>query len=250
MKILGIIPARFGSTRFPGKPLADIFGKPMILRVVEQAEKASSLSDVVVATDDERIASVVRAAGKNVMMTSSNHPSGTDRCLEALTAWGREVDAVINIQGDEPYVKPEQIDQLAELIGREESDIATLCVKIEDASWLSDPNKVKLVADDQGSAMYFSRHAIPFVKDLPMEQWLSAHAYFKHLGLYAYKSVILKNICALPVSSMEKAESLEQLRWLQHGLRIKVGVTHWETPAIDTPADLEKLLKSGLALDL
>jgi 3-deoxy-manno-octulosonate cytidylyltransferase (CMP-KDO synthetase) len=247
MKILGIIPARFGSTRFPGKPLADIFGKPMILRVVEQAEKASSLSDVVVATDDERIASVVRAAGKNVVMTSSDHPSGTDRCLEALTAWGREVDAVINIQGDEPYVKPEQIDQLAELIGREESDIATLCVKIEDVSWLIDPNKVKLVADDQGSAMYFSRQAIPFVKDLPMEQWLSAHAYFKHLGLYAYKSGVLKNICALPVSSMEKAESLEQLRWLQHGLRIKVGVTHWETPAIDTPADLEKLLKSGLA---
>jgi 3-deoxy-manno-octulosonate cytidylyltransferase (CMP-KDO synthetase) len=247
MKTLGIIPARFGSTRFPGKPLADIFGMPMILRVVEQAEKANALSDVVVATDDERIASAVRAAGKNVVMTSSNHPSGTDRCLEALTILGKEADAVINIQGDEPYVKPEQIDQLAELISREESDIATLCVQIEDPSWLSDPNKVKLVSDEQGNAMYFSRQAIPFIKDLPMKQWLSAHAYFKHLGLYAYKSTVLKNICALPVSSMEKAESLEQLRWLQHGLRIKVGITHWETPAIDTPEDLEKLLKSGLA---
>lgn len=247
MKIVGIIPARYGSTRFPGKPLADIFGMPMILRVVGQAEKAKSLTDVFVATDDERIADVVRAAGKQVVMTASHHPSGTDRCLEALQVWGKEADAIINIQGDEPYVKPEQIDQLAGLIAQPESDIATLCVQITDPSWLGDPNKVKLVVDQNDNALYFSRQAIPFVKDLPMEQWLSAHVYLKHLGLYAYKSSILKNICALPVSSMEKAESLEQLRWLQRGLRIKVGVTHWETPAIDTPADLEKLLKSGLA---
>lgn len=247
MKIVGIIPARYGSTRFPGKPLADIFGAPMILRVVAQAEKAKSLAEVVVATDDERIAEVVRSAGKNVVMTASHHPSGTDRCLEALEQWGNDADAIINIQGDEPYVKPEQIDQLAELIAQADSDIATLCVQITDPSWLGDPNKVKLVVDQQGNALYFSRQAIPFVKDLPIEQWLSAHAYFKHLGLYAYKSGVLNSICALPVSSMEKAESLEQLRWLQHGLRIKVGVTHWETPAIDTPADLENLLKSGLA---
>ena len=247
MKIVGIIPARFGSTRFPGKPLADIFGLPMILRVVEQAEKANTLDAVLVATDDERIADVVRSAGKNVVMTSSHHPSGTDRCLEAFTVWGKEADAIINIQGDEPYIKPEQIDQLAGLISRAESDIATLCVQIEDPSWLSDPNKVKLVADERGNAMYFSRQAIPFVKDLPIDQWLNTHPFYKHLGIYAYKSAILEKICGMPMSSMEKAESLEQLRWLQNGLRIKVGITHWETPAIDTPADLDKLLKSGLA---
>lgn len=244
MKVIGIIPARFGSTRFPGKPLADIWGMPMILRVVAQAEQCAGLSKVIVATDDERIASVVRVAGKHVVMTSPDHPSGTDRCLEALEKSGEEAEAVINIQGDEPFVKVEQLNQLVEAMHDSNTEIATLAKKIEDPSWLGDPNKVKVVINDLGEAMYFSRQAIPFVKGLEMDQWLSVHPYYKHLGLYAYKTAVLKRITQLEPSSVEKAESLEQLRWLQSGYKIFVGVTAWETPAIDTPDDLLKVLAS------
>lgn len=244
MKIIGIIPARYGSSRFPGKPLVDIWGKPMILRVVERAEASKSLSEVIVATDDVRIAEVVLKAGKRVVITSEEHPSGTDRCREVVEKIGVSVDAVINIQGDEPFVKPEQIDHLAKLIQEPEKQIATLAIKIEDSNWLIDPNKVKVVFDKNGKALYFSRQAIPFVKNMEPSDWLNRLDYFKHIGLYAYKTDVLNEICELKISSFEQAESLEQLRWLQNGYSIFVGVTHWETPAIDSPADLETLLRS------
>jgi 3-deoxy-manno-octulosonate cytidylyltransferase (CMP-KDO synthetase) len=243
MKIIGIIPARYGSSRFPGKPLIDIWGKPMILRVVERAEASKSLSEVIVATDDVRIAEVVLKAGKRVVITSEEHPSGTDRCREVVEKLGVTVDAVINIQGDEPFVKPEQIDHLAELITAPQTQIATLALKIEDPKWLGDPNKVKVVFDKKGKALYFSRQAIPYVKNLDQNDWLNKLDYFKHIGLYAYKTDVLNEICELKTSSFEQAESLEQLRWLQNGYSIFVGVTHWETPAIDSPADLEALLR-------
>lgn len=242
MRVLGIIPARYGSTRFPGKPLVDIDGIPMILRVVHQAEQCEGLSGVVVATDDQRIFDVVKGAGKNVVMTSSDHPSGTDRCLEAYTSCGVQADAIINIQGDEPFVRVEQLNQLVEAIAGDH-DIATLAIQIKDASWLSDPNKVKVIFDVNGTAAYFSRTAIPFVKGAALADWLGHHDYFKHLGLYAYKISVLQEITKLEQGTWEKAEQLEQLRWLQNGYKIFVGLTHWETPAIDTPEDLEKALK-------
>lgn len=246
-KIVGIIPARYGSTRFPGKPLVKIFGREMILRVVDRAERCGALSDVVVATDDERIFELVVAAGKKAVMTSAHHASGTDRCLEAFEKACPDADAIINIQGDEPFIKPEQIDALAALIQKDEVDIASLCVQITDHTWLNDANKVKVVFDSEGKALYFSRQAIPHVRNVPVEEWLNHHHYYKHLGLYAYKSAILKEICSLEVSSLERAESLEQLRWLQSGYRIYLGVTPWETPAIDTPADLEVVLSQNSA---
>jgi len=183
MKIIGIIPARFGSTRFPGKPLVEIHGKTMIQRVIEQAEKSSLLHDVIVATDDERIFSHVQVLGKKVVMTSSHHPSGTDRCLEALEKSNMIADAVINIQGDEPFVSPEQIDLLAALITKPEVEIATLAKKISDNETLFDSNKVKVAFAQDGRAVYFSRHAIPFQKSIPQSQWLSSHDLYKHIGL-------------------------------------------------------------------
>ncbi len=244
MIIIGIIPARYGSTRFPGKPLAQIGDKTMIQRVIEQAEKSTVLSDVIVATDDERIFLHVQSLGKKVVMTSDQHPSGTDRCLEALNKSGIRADAVINIQGDEPFVAPEQIDALAKLISKNEVEIATLAKKIDNDEALFDSNKVKVVFAENGRAVYFSRHAIPFQKSIPQKEWLSKHTYYKHIGLYAYKSHVLKEISALKPSPLELAESLEQLRWLENGKSIFVAETTIETPAIDTPQDLENVLKS------
>lgn len=245
MKIIGIIPARFGSTRFPGKPLAMIHGKSMIQRVVEQAQKASSLYYLMVATDDQRIYDHVKEFGGNVVMTHADHPSGTDRCLQAFEKTCFGADAVINIQGDEPFVSPLQIDALAELIAKPEVEIATLVKRIHDAETLFDPNRVKVVFDNQGKALYFSRHAIPYQKNQPQENWLLHHHYFKHIGIYAYKSKILQDISEIHPTTLEMAESLEQLRWLQCGKSIYVAQTDIETPTVDTPEDLEKLL-SGL----
>lgn len=242
MKILGVIPARFGSTRFPGKPLVLIDGVPMILRVVMQAEKCKNLSMIIVATDDQRIYDVVKAAGKHVILTSEHHPSGTDRCLEAMDLSHYNANAVVNIQGDEPYVRPEQLDQLCEMISQPHVDIATLVVEIHKEEVFQDPNKVKAVFTPSGKALYFSRSPIPFYRNTNANSGVKG---FKHLGLYAYKANILRSIATLPPSSLEIKESLEQLRWLEAGLEIYVGVTQWETPAIDTPEDLEKLL-SGL----
>ncbi len=244
MIIIGIIPARYGSTRFPGKPLAEINGKTMIQRVIEQAEKASLLNDVIVATDDDRIFSHLQSLGKKVVMTSETHPSGTDRCLEALNKSSITADAVINIQGDEPFVAPEQIDALAKLISNKEVEIATLAKKIDTTEALFDPNKVKVAFAKDGRAVYFSRHAIPFQKSIAQTEWLNNHTYYKHIGLYAYKTSVLEQISQLEPSPLELAESLEQLRWLENGKSIFVAETDIETPAIDTPEDLEKVLKS------
>jgi 3-deoxy-manno-octulosonate cytidylyltransferase (CMP-KDO synthetase) len=242
MNILGIIPARFASTRFPGKPLVEIQGKSMIQRVIEQAGKSSHLSKVVVATDDQRIADHVSSLGATAIMTSVDHLSGTDRCLEALSKCNETYDAVINIQGDEPFVDPSQIDMLAEIISRPEAKIATLVKKINDYKLLLDPNKVKVVMDIWGRAIYFSRNAIPYFKGEDPLAWHKRNDYFKHIGLYAYKASVLKEICALAPSKLELAESLEQLRWIENGYEILAGITEIETPSIDTPEDLEKVL--------
>jgi 3-deoxy-manno-octulosonate cytidylyltransferase (CMP-KDO synthetase) len=242
MKIAGIIPARYASTRFPGKPLALIAGKPMIQHVWERASEV--LDELWVATDDDRIAAVVRSFGGRAVMTSSDHPSGTDRCCEAMELAASEAHAVINIQGDEPFVRPEQLSALRDLIIQSDVQIASLMKKIEDPAWLTDPNKVKVVANNLGNALYFSRQAIPYVKGAPVSEWPSRQTYYKHLGLYAYKSDVLRTITRLAPSSLELAESLEQLRWLENGYQIRMGVTEIETPAVDTPEDLAAILRS------
>jgi 3-deoxy-manno-octulosonate cytidylyltransferase (CMP-KDO synthetase) len=247
VKIYGIIPARFASTRFPGKPLAMIFGKPMIQHVWERA--SSVLKDVWVATDDDRIAQAVEHFGGRVVMTSANHPSGTDRCLEAMELVCKDAEAIINIQGGEPYVHRSQLEKLVELISMPHVEIASLKKKIDDEHILFDPNKVKVITDLDGRALYFSRQVIPFQKGLEKDKWHSSFDYFKHLGLYAYKSEILRQLAVLPPSSLEMAESLEQLRWLQNGYNIYLAETGIETPAVDTPADLEALL-AGHGADL
>ena len=225
MKVIAIIPARYASTRFPGKPLVDIAGKSMIRRVIDQSKSIEGFADVIVATDDERIVSHVSDYGARVIMTSPNHQSGTDRCLEALVKSGIEADAVINIQGDEPFVAQEQLELLLATLQKPSVEIATLAIRITDNQVLHDPNKVKVVFDHVGKALYFSRHPIPYQKAVSPEEWLNHHYYFKHLGLYAYKTNTLKGICELKPSSLELAESLEQLRWLQNGYSINVAQT-------------------------
>jgi 3-deoxy-manno-octulosonate cytidylyltransferase (CMP-KDO synthetase) len=244
MNIVGIIPARYASTRFPGKPLVDIDGDTMVVRVVKQAKKCSLLSRVVVATDDIRIFDHVQSFGYEVVMTSPRHTSGTERCLEAFTLLNTPADAVINIQGDEPFVHPLQLEALAKRIAQPDVEIATLAKKIEAADVLFDPNKVKVIFNPEGKAIYFSRWAIPFQKGRDQKEWLAHHTYYKHLGLYAYKVSALQSICYLPPSTLEEMESLEQLRWLEAGKAIFVDETNLETPAIDTPDDLANLLRS------
>lgn len=244
MKILGIIPARFASTRFPGKPLVDIQGKTMIMRVYEQAKKAACLNEVIVATDDERIHQHVIDNGGRSVMTSMEHQSGTDRCYEALQKTEGQFDVVINIQGDEPFIDPGQIDELANCFSDPKAEIATLARKIENTEILFNPNKVKMVKDKDQFALYFSRNPIPFQKNLPQDQWLSHHTYYLHVGLYGYLTSILRIITDLPVSSLEKAESLEQLRWLENGFKIKVAETQHEAFGVDVPEDLKTLLRT------
>lgn len=239
MEIIGIIPARYASSRFPGKPLADIGGTSMIMRVVGQALLCPLFSRVIVATDDERIRAHVEANGAEAIMTSAEHPSGTDRCLEAMRLSGSRPDAVVNIQGDEPFVHPVQLEQLCRLISAPDAGIATLARRIDRPGIVADPNKVKVVCAEDGRALYFSRSPVPYLKDRPVEEWHLHHDYLRHLGLYAYRASVLETICTLPPSSLEKAESLEQLRWLEAGLSIRVGLTGHESPAVDTPADLE-----------
>lgn len=242
MKILAIIPARYGSTRFPGKPLADIMGKPMIQRVYEQVQKTQKIDDIVVATDDERIFQAVTAFGGNAVMTSERHPSGTDRCFEALQKTAGKYDAVINVQGDEPFIDPEQIDQLAELITLKQVDIATLISPIADESLLFDLNIVKAVISKTGKSLYFSRQAIPFNRNTSKELWLTEHTYFRHLGIYAYKAEVLEAITKLTPSGLEKTESLEQLRWIENDFYIQAGITEKESVSIDTVDDLKKII--------
>lgn len=235
MKILGIIPARYASTRFPAKSLADIGGKSMIQWVYTQAQQSSRISKIVVATDDQRIFDHVRSIGADVCMTSADHVSGTDRCFEALTKQAEQYDYVINIQGDEPFISPKQIDLLGDLLDGK-TELATLAKKIGDNEVLHNPNVVKLVKNVAGEALYFSRFAIPYLRNNV------DHIFFKHIGMYAYRSDILGKITRLPVSSLERAESLEQLRWLENGYKIKVAETDQETIGVDTPEDLEKAI--------
>ncbi len=241
LRILGVIPARYASTRLPGKPLVDIGGKSMVARVVEQARKASALHAVVVATDDERVVEHVKGFGGEVVMTSPSHPSGTDRCYEALTLMGRDrFDAVVNIQGDEPFVVPEQIDQLCAALREASGGIATLAQVVTDDRDLDDPGEVLITTDVQMDALYFSRAAIPFLRDVGSGPRHTRFRFLKHVGLYGYHAEVLERIVALPPSSLEKAESLEQLRWVENGFKVRIGLTEHPSFCVDTPADLEE----------
>lgn len=245
MNILGIIPARYASSRFPGKPLVDINGRSMILRVCDRAHQSGVFSDVVVATDDERIRDHVVAEGYLAVMTSSAHRSGTDRCLEALEIReiqaGKNFDHVINIQGDEPYIHPEQIRKVASLLTTGDAPIATLVKLITRDDEIFDPNVVKVIFDENLEALYFSRSPVPYIRGLVETNWVDKRVHFKHIGIYGYRSETLRTICSLPQGVLEKHESLEQLRWLAHGLKIKIDVTDLESVAIDTPEDLSKI---------
>lgn len=239
MEFAAIIPARYASTRFPAKPLAVLGGKPVIIRVCEQAAKV--FDHVFVATDDERIFNVVKEGGFTPVMTRSDHKSGTDRCFEAFCKCGVKADVVVNIQGDEPFIQPSQLQTIKELFNSPDTDIATLVKPFTpDTPFdrVANPNSPKVVVDDNWNALYFSRSVIPFLRGVPQEEWPSRHTYYKHIGLYAFKADVLKAVTGLPQAPLEKAESLEQLRWLSAGYRIKVGVTDVETIGIDTPDDL------------
>ena len=240
MEILGIIPARYASTRFPGKPLVDIAGKTMIQRVYEQAKKCAQLSEVIVATDDDRIFEHVRDFGGKAVMTSSTHQSGTDRCAEVAEKHP-EYDVIINIQGDEPYIDPEQISKLIGCFNDNDTQLATLIKKVSNEQELHNTNSPKVIINKNSEAIYFSRSPLPHIRGQEPQNWMQHFTYFKHIGIYGYRADILKQITKLPVSSLEKAESLEQLRWVENGYKIKVAETEIETVAIDTPEDLKKL---------
>jgi 3-deoxy-manno-octulosonate cytidylyltransferase (CMP-KDO synthetase) len=246
MKFIGIIPARYQSTRFPGKPLAMIGDKPMIQRVYERAALALGNDNVAVATDDNRIVDAVKSFGGNVVMTSSEHRSGTDRCREAYELLKSDADVVINIQGDEPFIDPKQIEALKNCFTDDSIKLATLARKFNPElgfEALFDNNTPKLVMDNDMFALYFSRSIIPYVRNYKWQEWLNNATFYTHVGLYGYRAETLKEVTKLPQSSLELAESLEQLRWLQNGYRIKVAITDCPTIGIDTPADLEQAVK-------
>jgi 3-deoxy-manno-octulosonate cytidylyltransferase (CMP-KDO synthetase) len=238
----GIIPARYASTRFPGKPLAIIGNKTMIQRVYEQASKMLDL--VYVATDDERIYNCVTGFGGKAVMTSPDHMSGTDRCAEAAASitniTGKKIDVVINIQGDEPFIKPEQIDLLMKCFTDRDVEIATLIRKNGSDEDIFNPNQPKVILSASGDAIYFSRAAIPYIRDVEKSEWLKKHVYYKHIGLYAYRTATLNKITKLARSPLEISENLEQNRWIENGFHIRTAVTLWENIGIDTPDDLER----------
>ena len=241
MKFIGIIPARYASTRFPAKPLARLGGKPVIQRVYEQVKGV--LDDAYVATDDERIEEAVRAFGGKVVMTSVNHKSGTDRCYEAYCKVGHGFDVVVNIQGDEPFIQRSQLETVKACFDDGNTQIATLVKPFSPADGydaLENVNSPKVVVNRQMQALYFSRSIIPFQRNRDRKEWLAGHVYYKHIGLYAYRADVLKEITSLPQSPLELAESLEQLRWLENGYSVKVGVSEVETIGIDTPEDLAR----------
>ncbi|MDR2887459.1 MAG: 3-deoxy-manno-octulosonate cytidylyltransferase [Bacteroidales bacterium] len=242
MSFTGVIPARYASSRFPGKPLAIIGGRPMIQRVYEQASKI--LAEVYVATDDERIYSCVAGFGAKAIMTSSGHSSGTDRCAEAAlrieNETGRKIDVIVNIQGDEPFIKPEQIEALMNCFTGKDVEIATLIRKVEAGEDLFNPNHPKVIVNSAGEAIYFSRSVIPFIRNSEPPEWTEQHTFFKHIGLYAYRAETLHKITKLPQSPLEIAESLEQNRWIENRHKIMTAITGWESMGIDTPGDLEK----------
>ena len=243
MDVLGIIPARFASTRFPGKPLTDINGKTMIRRVYEQAS-ASGLAEVIVATDDDRIYDHVLSFGGKAVMTATHHQSGTDRCFEAYKQHDKPYEYIINIQGDEPFIKPEQIDLVAGCFKQPNTQLATLVKKITTEEELFNVNAPKVVLSNSGDALYFSRQPIPFCRNVPQDIWHKQHTYYKHIGIYGYRADILEQITQLPPSALELAESLEQLRWLENGFKITTALTEFETIGIDSPEDLLRVMNN------
>jgi len=243
MNFIGIIPARFQSTRFPGKPLVLLNGKPIVQWVYENARQ--SLDEVYVATDDERIFSAVEDFGGKAIFTSADHQSGTDRCAEAAKELAKKikVDVVVNIQGDEPFIRPEQIESLKECFNSPDTEIATLIKPISSVIEITNINRPKVVINQRQEAMYFSRSPIPYVRGCQQENWLEQNAFYSHIGMYAYRYDILLELTKLPVGLLEKAESLEQLRWLEYGYHIKTAKTLFENIGIDTPEDLENAVK-------
>lgn len=244
MKSIGIIPSRYASSRLPGKPLISIKGKSMIQRVYEQASKSRKLSKLVVATDDDRIYYHVKSFGGEVMMTDIAHKNGTSRCNEIISILekkGKHFDLAINIQGDEPYINPEQIDKIVALFKNSQVQIGTLAKKIDASDELFDQNVVKVVLGNDNNALYFSRQAIPMLRGVDNVHWLENFIYFKHIGIYGFKTSILKTIANMPEGELERAEMLEQLRWLENGIPVRVGITDYESVAIDTADDLLKL---------
>ena len=244
MKFLAIIPARYASTRFPAKPLALLGGKPMIQHVYERVSQV--LDDVVVATDDQRIYDAVSQFGGRVVMTSTEHRTGTDRCFEAYNNFGLNVDVVINVQGDEPFIAEDQIQSLMQCFNNPQTDIATLIKPFPaDSTYetLSNPNTPKVIVNPQGQAIYFSRSVIPYLRGIEQDQWASHRTYYKHIGIYAYRVEALRQITQMQQTPLELAESLEQLRWLENGLTIQTAETNIETIGIDTPEDLQRAEK-------
>lgn len=243
METLIIIPARYASTRFPGKPLALIQGKPMIQCTYEQVQKTGF--DVVVATDDCRIIETIYSFSGQVVMTATTHLNGTSRVAEAVEKVekdkGKSYQTIVNVQGDEPFIKPEDIQKLVALLQEQNNTIGTLCKRIEDIEELLSPHTVKVVKNNKDEALYFSRAAIPYLRDVAPKGWLEEGTYYKHIGLYAFSKKLLPELIRLPVSSLEKSENLEQLRWLQNGYTIKLAETLFESIGIDTPEDLEKI---------
>lgn len=242
MSIIGIIPARYASTRFPGKPLALIQGVSMLQRVYEQSIKASLLSEVIIATDDARIASHAAGFGARAVMTGAEHPSGTDRCYEAYKLNARDFDYVINIQGDEPFLDPEQINSLAAAC-KNDVEIATQMIKCTSHEVLFDTGEVKIILNDQREALYFSRNVIPFIKGKDQKDWHACFDYYRHVGMYAYRADVLERITRLAPSALELAESLEQLRWVENGYKITCVETDFDSHCIDSPGDIEKVLR-------
>lgn len=251
MKFIGIIPARYASTRFPGKPLAMLGGKTVIQRVYEQVQ--ACFDELYVATDDNRIYECVKSFGGKVVMTSEACNNGTERCLDAYRNLNIECDVVVNIQGDEPFIQHRQVEALKACFENENTDIATLVKPFEVADGLErleSPNSPKVVINEEGFAMYFSRSVIPYLRGVDKENWLQEHTFYKHLGIYAYRTNVLEEITTLQQSPLEKVESLEQLRWLENGYKIKVGVTDIETIGIDTPEDLERAKEFAASIGL
>lgn len=251
-RVLGIIPARYLSSRLPGKPLLDIGGKSMIMRVYDQCLKSNRLTDVWVATDDQRIYDEIHAQGGRAILTDSTLQSGTERCFEAyqiLLNQGESYDMLINIQGDEPFINPRQIDLLVSLLTESDFPIATLIKEITDLRDLTNPNVIKVVCSVNQTALYFSRQPIPFIQKSPLQDWLSHHTFYKHIGIYAFRTNVIPLIKELAGTLLEKAENLEQLRWLESGFQIRVSTTQYDTISIDTPEDLEvarNMLKKNL----
>lgn len=240
--ILGIIPARYASSRFPGKPLVMINGKTMLQRVYEQTQFSKLLTKIIIATDDERIEEHAKSFGAEVVITNPNHPSGTDRCFEAYQLLNKTFDYIINIQGDEPFLHPNQINSLAQICDGQ-TQIATQMIKCTSHDVLFDIGEVKITLNDKNEALYFSRSVIPFIKNVGEKNWHQHFDYYRHVGMYAYRIDVLEQITKLPVSNLEKAESLEQLRWLENGFKIKCVVTNYDSHCIDTPEDIEKVLR-------